>query len=94
MRLRGEAQPVDHIVQPQLQKQQQVVTGNALDARGFLVGQLELLFRQTVHALDLLLLSELKAIVAHLAAAALAVLAGRKGASFDGALVTIAAVTL
>jgi hypothetical protein len=90
----GEAQPVSHIVQPQLQEHQQVVAGDAFDARGFLIGQLKLLFRQTVHALNLLLFSQLKAIIAHLAAAALAMLAGRKGAPFDSALVTIAAVTL
>ena len=53
----------------------------------------ELALQQAVHALDLLLLAQLHAVVGELHAA-LAVLARRIGAALDGALVGVAAVAL
>src|SRR5262249_42648969 len=89
----GEAHAEDDIVQPQLEKLEQGLTGLALGVRGALEGAPELRLEQPVHPLDLLLLAELGAVAAELHAA-LTVLPRRIRAALDGALVGVAAVPL
>ena len=85
---RPEAHPVDDVVEPRLQQHQQVLAGVALAARGFLVVAAELALEDAVHALQLLLLAQLRAVV-RLArardAAVLARLAVRLGLRVEGA---------
>src|SRR5262245_52608047 len=90
---RGEAHAVDHVVEPLFKQLQQ---GFASDAAGPL-GQMEvaakLAFHQPVHALDLLLLAQLGSVLGKLAAS-LPMLAGGIVASFNRALIRVAAFAL
>jgi hypothetical protein len=52
---RAEAQPVDHIVEPDLEQPQEVLAGDALLAAGHHVVVMELLFEHLVEASGLLL---------------------------------------
>ena len=79
---RRELGAIDDHVEPLLEQADQVLAGVALHAVGGLVGRLELLLGDVaVVALELLLGAQLQAEVAHLALAALAVLAGAVGAA-------------
>ena len=81
-----EAEPEHHVVEPPLEQRQQVLARAALHARWpASIVLRELLLEQAVHALHLLLLAQLHAVVRE-ARAALAVLARRIGAALDGAL--------
>src|SRR5687768_15840934 len=86
-----EAEGVDHVVEPELELAEQVVTGDA-GARGRAVEvDPELILEQAVNALDLLFLAKLDTVSEHLGTAA-SVLAGRVIAALDGALVLETAV--
>src|SRR5690606_1588478 len=86
---RRELGTVDDHVEPLLEQADQVLAGVALHAIGFLVGPLELLLGDVaVVALELLLGAQLQAVVAHLALAALAVLARAVGTAVHGAVRT------
>src|SRR5690606_13408294 len=86
---RRELRAVDDHVETLLEQADQVLAGVALHAGGRLVGRLELLFGDVaVVALELLLGAQLQAEVAHLALAALAVLAGTVGTAVHGAVRT------
>src|SRR5690606_32530427 len=60
------------VVEPPLEQRQQVLTGDALHPGGLEVVAAELLLEQPVHALDLLLLAQLVAVVARPSAPTLA----------------------
>src|SRR4051812_32021303 len=81
----GQARAVDDVVQPRLEQLQQRLTGLALGARGLLVVAAELPLQHAVGIAGLLLLLELKQVLALLDAAA-AVLAGRVGTALEGAV--------
>src|SRR5262249_25609390 len=68
--------------------------GDALHARGLVVVAAELALGDSVDALDLLLLTQLLAVVRQLLAPRLAVLPGRVGAPLEAALVGVAAIAL
>ena len=78
-------------VETALEEREQVLARHAPHALGLLEREAELALEDAVEALDLLLLTELDAVPEDLGAA-LAVLAGRKVAALDGALVGEAAV--
>ena len=80
-----EAQAVDDVVEPQLERPQQGLAGHAGVARRLDEVVAELLLEHAVDAADLLLLAQLQAVVADLAAAD-AVLAGRRRAPLERAL--------
>src|SRR5579859_3502852 len=91
---RAQTEPVDDVVQAQLQVAQQVDAGHA-----WLPGRLveivaELLLEQAVDAARLLLRAQLDAVVGRLALARLAVHAGRERAALDGALRRVAPLAL
>src|SRR5204863_4070302 len=90
---RGESEPEDDVVQPSLEIDEQQLAGDPLLAIGRFEGQAELLFKQAIHPLDLLLLPELDAVTLQLDPA-LPVLAGGEVALLDGALLGEAAVPL
>src|SRR5688572_107164 len=83
-----EAKPVHHVVQPALQRCQQVVSGDARERRHILERVPELLFGNTVNALDLLFLAKLLRVFRCLAATrrGLAMLAGCIRPAFHRAL--------
>ena len=87
------AQPVDHVVQAALEEHKQVLTRSALHAGSCVVSRPKLLLKQPIHALDLLLLAKLNAVVRE-TDAPLAVLSRRICAALDGALLSEAAVAL
>src|SRR5205807_9893870 len=78
--------PIDDVVEPQLQVAEKVETGDPGLTLGRLEVVAELAFHEAVEAPRLLLGAQLQAIVGDLAAAGQAVLAGREGASVEGAL--------
>src|SRR5262245_44067443 len=88
----GESHPVDDVVQPALEQDEQVVAGHSLHAQGLVVVTTELALGNPVDALDLLLLAQLLAIVGLLAATRLSVLTRCVGAPLDATLVGVAAV--
>src|SRR4051794_9421535 len=90
---RREAEPVDDVVQPQLQHPQQVLAGDAAALAGLLVVRAELPLEDAVVAARLLLLAQLQQVLRLLGAAA-AVLARRISPPFDGALLGQAALAL
>ena len=90
---RREAHPVDDVVEPQLERAQQVLAGHAGSVLGVDEVVAELALEDAVDAADLLLLAQLEAVLADLAAAD-AVLAGRRRAALEGALLGIAAAAL
>ncbi len=79
-----------HVVGPQLEHAQQVLTRDALLAVGFLVQVVELLLEYAVDPAGLLLLAELGQILRALAHPVPAVLARRVGPALDGALHRVA----
>jgi hypothetical protein len=88
-----EAESVDHVVEPPLEQDHQRFAGDALRPVRFLEQLPELPLEQAVHALQLLLLAELEAVLGELHAP-LAMLAGRIVATLDGALVGVAPLSL
>src|SRR6185312_9999119 len=90
----GEPQTIDDVVETPLEELQQVLTGHALHADRLVVVPAELALGETVEALDLLLLTQLRTVVRQLAPPRLTVLAGRVGAPLVAALVGVAAVPL
>src|SRR5512137_3147792 len=89
----GEAEAEHRVVEPELEAAEQVLTGAALGRGGAREGVTEAGLEQAVHALDLLLLAQLHAVLAELDST-LAVLSGRVRTALDGALVRVAAVAL
>ena len=73
---RREAHPVDDVVEPHLERAEQVLAGHAGPVLGIDEVVAELALEDAVGAADLLLLAQLEAVLADLAAAD-AVLAGR-----------------
>ena len=90
---RGDAHPVDDVVEAQLERAEQVLAGHAGTVLGVDEVVAELALEDAVDAADLLLLAQLQAVLADLAAAD-AVLAGRRRAALEGALLGIAARAL
>jgi len=90
---RGEAAPVDHVIEPPLQQGEQHLAGDPLLPFGFLEIAAELGLQHAVDPFHLLLLAKLQAVAHDLLLAGPAVLAGRIGAARDGAGVLEAAVT-
>ena len=88
-----EAHPVDDVVEAQLERAEQVLAGHAGAVLGAVEVVPELALEDAVDAADLLLLAQLEAVVADLAAAD-AVLAGGRRAALEGALLGIAAAAL
>src|SRR5688500_14765689 len=91
---RGEAEAVDHVVEPALEQNEQVDAGDPLAPLRLVEVLAELLLEDPVDALDLLLLAQLGAVVEAAAAAPLPVLAGWVTAPLDGALLLEAALPL
>src|SRR4051812_1780472 len=89
----GDAHPVDHVVQPQLQRAEEVLAGHARTVLRIDEVVAELAFEDPVGPADLLLLAKLETVLADLAAAD-AVLAGRRRAPLERALLGIAAAAL
>jgi hypothetical protein len=89
----GEAHPVDHVVQPELQRPKQVLAGHAGPALGNHEVVAELALEHAVRAANLLLLTQLHAVLANLATAD-AVLTGRGGPPLERALLGVAARAL
>ena len=90
---RGEAGAVDDVVEPQLERAQQVLAGHAGAVLGGDEVVAELLLEHAVGLADLLLLAQLQPVLADLAAAD-AVLAGGRRTALEGALLRIAARAL
>ena len=90
---RRDAEPEDHVIEPQLEDAEQVLARHAGAGLSVLEVVVELALQDAVDAADLLLLAQLEAVVADLAAAD-AVLAGRRGPPLERALLGIAARTL
>src|ERR1019366_1381929 len=93
--------PEGHVVEPQLEHDQQVLTGDARSPAGLDVEVVELLLEQAVDAAGLLLLAELAEVLRPLPHAVAPVLAGRVGPAVavgdrlgDGALHRVAAFAL
>ena len=87
---RREAHPVDDVVEAQLERAEQVLAGHAGPVLGVDEVVAELALEDAVGAADLLLLAQLQAVLADLAAAD-AVLAGRRRTTLEGALLGVAA---
>src|SRR5262249_13949609 len=83
----GKSQAVDHVVQTALQLLQEQLAGYTGFARGFFEIITELVFQGEVHALGLLLFTELKPVAHDFGFAILAMLAGSKIAFFHRALI-------
>src|SRR5215203_742520 len=90
---RRDAHPVDHVVEPQLERPQEVLPGHAGSVLGVDEVVPELALEDPVGPAHLLLLTQLEAVLADLAAAD-AVLAGRRRAPLERALLGIAAAAL
>src|SRR5207244_1149198 len=90
---RGEAEPVDDVVEPELERAEQVVTRDSGPLGRLLVVRPELLLEQPVIAARLLLLAQLEQVLALLDPAA-AVLARRVRAALDRALLRQTALAL
>src|SRR5450756_2417006 len=86
-----DAKPEDDVVEPELEDPEEVLARHAGAGLGLLEVVVELALQDTVDAADLLLLAKLEAIVADLAATD-AVLAGRRRAPFEGALLGISLI--
>src|SRR6185295_9160743 len=89
----GEAEPEDDVVEPGLEPLEERLAGDAGRAFGLTVVVPELPLEHAIDAADLLLLAQLDAELAHLAAAD-AVLAGRGRTPLEGALLGVAASAL
>ena len=90
---RGDAHPVDDVVEAQLERAQEVLTGDTRASLGLDEVVAELALEDAVGAADLLLLAELEAVLADLAAAH-AVLAGWRRAPLERAFLRVAAAAL
>ena len=88
-----ETQPVDHVVEPDLEQTQEVLAGDALLTAGHDIVVVELLFEHLVEAPRLLLFAQLQQILGLLDAPA-AVLARRVRPTLDRAFVGEAALAL
>ncbi len=84
-----DAHPVDHVVEAQLERPKQALTGHAGAVLGIDEVVPELSLQHAVRAADLLLLAQLQAVLTDLAATD-AVLAGRRGPALERALLGIA----
>src|SRR2546427_1473691 len=82
---RGEADPVDDVVQPRLQQPEQVEAGDAGHLGGAIEVEPELALEQEVDPARALLGAQLDPVVGHLAAANLGMHAGRHRATVGGA---------
>src|SRR6476469_677 len=90
---RGDAHPVDDVVEPQLERAEQVLAGHAGPVLGVDEVVAELPLEDAVGTADLLLLAKLEAVLADLATTD-AVLTGGSRATLEGALLGIAAAAL
>src|SRR6185295_15135306 len=90
---RREARPVDDVVEAQLERAQEVLSGDAGAVLGRDEVVPELALEHAVGLADLLLLAQLQAVLADLAATD-AVLAGRGRTALEGALLRVAARAL
>src|SRR4029453_12940176 len=90
----GEAETVDHVVEPALQQLQQRLAGDAAGPVRHLEVAAELVLEHPVDALDLLLFAQLQAVAHDLRLAQLAVLPRRHVALLDRALLGVAALPL
>ena len=88
-----DSEPEDDVVEPKLEDPQEVLAGHAGAGFGLLEIVVELALEDAIDAADLLLLAELEAIVADLAASD-AVLARRRRTPLEGALLGVAARAL
>jgi hypothetical protein len=88
----GEPQTIHNVVQPTLESNQEVSAGDAFLAVRSLEEEMKLFLGKAVDALDLLLLSQLDAIVGDLTAATLAVFSRRIGSSVESAFVGVASI--
>ena len=70
---------VHHVIQPALQKLEQVFAGNPLHGGGAVIGAFKLRFKNAISTARLLLLTKLRAILTHFTLTGLAMLAGRCG---------------
>jgi hypothetical protein len=89
---RPEAQPIHHIVQPALEQSQQRFTGDPCPPLGPLEDAAELPFLKAIDAPQLLLLTQLRAVIRN-ARPRLSMLAGRIASALDRALFRHAART-
>src|SRR4029077_7978180 len=76
----------DYVVQPPLQRDDQVFAGWTLNAQRFLKVAAELPLQQAVGALDLLLLAQLQAVAGYLGSSRLSMLTRNEVALFNRAL--------
>jgi hypothetical protein len=83
---------VHDVVETALEQLDQIVAGDALHARGFVVVAAKLALGDSVDSFYFLLLAQLLAVVRALAAASLAVLTGRVRAALVATLVRVAAL--
>ena len=60
---RGESHPIDDVIQPALEKLQEILAGRTLLLRGPLVVVVELPLEHTVHTTQLLLFTQLQTVV-------------------------------
>ena len=88
-----EAETVNHVVEPPLEENHQRFAGDAPHAVRALEQPTELPLEQAVHALQLLLLAQLQAVLGEFHAS-LTVLSGRIVPPLDGALIGVAALSL
>src|SRR5664279_6606428 len=80
-----DAEPEDHVVEPELEDPEEVLAGHARTGLGLLEVVVELALQDAIDAADLLLLAKLEAVVPDLSAAD-TVLARRRRTPLEGAL--------
>src|SRR5438094_758075 len=81
----GETEADENVVQTAFQLDEKVLAGHAFLADGAFKISAELVFKNAVDALDLLLLAQLQTVTDDLSLASLTVLSRRKVSLFDGA---------
>ena len=82
------------VVETPLEKNEEILAGNSALLLRFLKEEAELPFKHAIHALDLLLFTQLHGIVGLFLEFRLTVLPGTEGPSFEGTFIGIAAVSL
>src|SRR3989338_1597925 len=90
---RGEPQPIDDIVQAAFQNLKQQGTGDALATFSFVKRPAELLLKQAIEALDLLLFTQLGAVFGKFGTG-LSMLTGSIAAALNGAFIRVAPLPL